>query len=182
MKSKLSCQDCGLATLCVTVPDLPHSPLPRIEGTNYTPSQAERQIANAAALEARQKLTSLGDQISRIDELMDDIFSLRKILLDRREEIKNFCHEYQRISSCTQMRELAPEILSKIFIYHQDWLLSDHWSAKPRHSQPADEGDSFSLASGPLLLTSVCRRWREVALATPHIWATIKFIEKPGNS
>jgi len=37
--------------------------------------------------------------------------------------------------------------------------------------------NSFSLLNGPLLLTQICRRWRDVAISTPRIWTTIAFAE-----
>ncbi|KAF7317340.1 F-box domain-containing protein [Mycena chlorophos] len=71
-------------------------------------------------------------------------------LLVRRDEILA-----QHGSLPQRMTTLHPELLSEIFQHFVDYACLG----------------SFS---GPLILTSVCRHWREIALATPRLWRTVK--------
>ncbi|KAJ7709442.1 hypothetical protein B0H17DRAFT_226921 [Mycena rosella] len=61
---------------------------------------------------------------------------------------------------------LPPEITSEIF-YHC-LPASHHWNS-------ADPGKA------PMLLTHVCRAWREIALSTPALWAEFAGLRSSGN-
>ncbi|KAJ6490735.1 hypothetical protein C8R47DRAFT_1123400 [Mycena vitilis] len=52
---------------------------------------------------------------------------------------------------------LPPEILAEIFM----------------HCLPGDEFVTPDLNTAPLLLCGVCRRWRDIALATPPLWSSL---------
>ncbi|KAJ6561761.1 hypothetical protein B0H19DRAFT_87398 [Mycena capillaripes] len=43
---------------------------------------------------------------------------------------------------------------------------------------PADRNANMSSAEAPLLLWHVCRSWRNVALSTPRLWASLHIIAK----
>ncbi|KAF7326628.1 F-box domain-containing protein [Mycena venus] len=55
----------------------------------------------------------------------------------------------------TQFSSYPPEVLSEIFIQ-----CLPTYSAAP------------AAARAPMLLTTICKDWREIALSTPHLWST----------
>ncbi|ETW85032.1 hypothetical protein HETIRDRAFT_470102 [Heterobasidion irregulare TC 32-1] len=57
---------------------------------------------------------------------------------------------------------LPTEIIAKIFVH-----------CLPRLSDATDELASFKLRNAPTLLTTVCKRWRDIALDTPQLWSNI---------
>ncbi|KAJ7462144.1 hypothetical protein FB451DRAFT_958239, partial [Mycena latifolia] len=57
---------------------------------------------------------------------------------------------------------LPPEITSEIFIY-----------CLPT-SQMARERNTVNPHEAPMLLSHVCRAWREIALGTPALWTTME--------
>ncbi|KAF8868921.1 hypothetical protein BD779DRAFT_816572 [Infundibulicybe gibba] len=56
--------------------------------------------------------------------------------------------------------DLPPEILGEIFL----------------HCISPDEWGSFSSRDAPLLLTKICREWREAALSRPELWSVLPFL------
>ncbi|ETW77386.1 hypothetical protein HETIRDRAFT_388921 [Heterobasidion irregulare TC 32-1] len=57
---------------------------------------------------------------------------------------------------------LPTEIIAKIFVH-----------CLPRLFDATDELASFKLRNAPTLLTTVCKRWRDIALDTPQLWSNI---------
>ncbi|KAJ7185622.1 hypothetical protein C8R46DRAFT_383373 [Mycena filopes] len=63
---------------------------------------------------------------------------------------------------------LPVEILAEIFT-----ICLPPTDTPPVHI--VDDPHRLSAAKGPLLVASVCHRWRKVALATPHLWKSLDF-------
>ncbi|KAJ7645975.1 hypothetical protein DFH06DRAFT_1210838 [Mycena polygramma] len=72
---------------------------------------------------------------------------------------------------------LPPETVALIFEY---CLPSDPWHAWSTRSLDRSNDHLWPSPSpdeAPLLLTQICRRWREICLDTPSLWASVTFGE-----
>ncbi|KAF9255141.1 hypothetical protein L218DRAFT_365820 [Marasmius fiardii PR-910] len=98
-----------------------------------------------------------------------EIGQIQDLLLDPAEKLKKLDDEISRLH--TQRDEL------QAFIDEHRALLSpfrrlpaDIWSEIFIHCLPPSEFPVRSVAEAPLLLTRVCRLWRQIALKTPRLW------------
>ncbi|ESK82322.1 hypothetical protein Moror_2241 [Moniliophthora roreri MCA 2997] len=73
----------------------------------------------------------------------------------RRDELKSFVNRHRALLS--PIRQIPRDVLEEIMI----------------HCLPINRFPICSSAEPPLLLTAICRSWREIALSTPHLWNTI---------
>ncbi|KAE9388303.1 hypothetical protein BT96DRAFT_745982, partial [Gymnopus androsaceus JB14] len=78
--------------------------------------------------------------------------NLLDTLLLKRDDLKTYVEAHQTLMS--PMRRLPEETLSEIFIC---CLPEDRYAVR-------------SIAKAPLLLTTISREWRRIALATPALW------------
>ncbi|KAK1222878.1 hypothetical protein PQX77_014300 [Marasmius sp. AFHP31] len=155
-----------------------------------TPSEAELQAIRANISEGEQRLHSLEVEIGtarthldslteqkqrdmhpsrsldslssgspRIaissDESIDRHKSIVKVLENERDHIIGTLARYNALIS--PIRLLPLEVMSQIFLL----CLPDHPFVPP------------SSSDAPLILTQVCRSWRDIALSTPGLWASI---------
>ncbi|KIK35002.1 hypothetical protein CY34DRAFT_812478 [Suillus luteus UH-Slu-Lm8-n1] len=126
-----------------TVPNIDH---PTIELNNKSIS---------AILTARkQQLDAVLHEISDVERVMDSIKNFHKQLVEQKEKIIQSMTFHKGLGSA--LWRLPPEILSQIF----------------HHCLPED---NLSPASNqaPLLLTRICRPWRDVAVNTPSLWCKL---------
>ncbi|KAJ7368766.1 hypothetical protein DFH08DRAFT_832193 [Mycena albidolilacea] len=97
----------------------------------------------AAAL--RAQVSDLYSAISRQERILDD---MRSRLQDLQSQLESIAYP---------ILTLPPELVSEIFI----------------HCLPAERfTDVVNPSEAPLLLTHVCRAWRQIAISTPALWAT----------
>ncbi|KAJ7368767.1 hypothetical protein DFH08DRAFT_32833 [Mycena albidolilacea] len=97
----------------------------------------------AAAL--RAQVSDLNSAISRQERILDD---MRTRLQDLQSQLESIAYP---------IFTLPPELVSEIFI----------------HCLPAERlTDVVNPSEAPLLLTHVCRAWRQIAISTPALWAT----------
>ncbi|KAJ3936099.1 MAG: hypothetical protein NXY57DRAFT_987197, partial [Lentinula lateritia] len=82
-------------------------------------------------------------------------------LLRQKEKINNYIGAHQALMS--PIRQIPSETLADIFV----WCL------------PADRNAVRSLKEAPLLLTTICRNWRQVALDTPRLWNSLHIFLPP---
>ncbi|KAJ3718469.1 hypothetical protein C8R42DRAFT_585997, partial [Lentinula raphanica] len=73
----------------------------------------------------------------------------------QRNRVQNFLDEHRNLLS--PIRRLPIETMAEIFMH-----------CLPTHRFPIR-----SLKEAPLLLTMVCRRWREIAMAHPRLWSAL---------
>ncbi|PPR01591.1 hypothetical protein CVT26_013331 [Gymnopilus dilepis] len=76
-------------------------------------------------------------------------------LKSRLDNLRTRCSQYQIITS--PIRNVPDDVLQEIF---SQCLTS--------HRNPL-----LSASEAPLLLTCICRRWRKLAISTPHLWAQV---------
>jgi hypothetical protein len=88
------------------------------------------------------------------------------ITFRRRDGLNTIVTEHRRL--LTPFRRVSDNILKAIFI----------------GCLPTDHNANMVLSEAPLLLGRVCRRWRDVAYDTPHLWATLHIghIPHPTNA
>ena len=67
---------------------------------------------------------------------------------------------------------LPPEILSRIFSFH---AINQPISRHRRCGAPPSSSSPIRLGKTWIIVTYVCHRWRQVALADPNLWRTINF-------
>jgi hypothetical protein len=191
--TKLCCQNCNSLTSVFdpNIPDLPSPNLSHLLGIDRVLSNEEQTLARDVAVEAGKRAAILAPQMDFLEKLSGVISKAHTELQIHREKLEKIKVEHQRLASSDLMRQMMPEILSEIFLYHQSQFLSlpeffdlDHHSLRLRDPSLLMEPvfyNSFSLLYGPLLLTQICRRWRDVAISTPRIWTTIAFAESGSN-
>ncbi|PBK65353.1 hypothetical protein ARMSODRAFT_857174, partial [Armillaria solidipes] len=115
--------------------------------TNAPPTPFERK-----GLETT--LSKAPDRIAELDSLIHATTSLLDYLIkDRNQAIANQADANKILSPS---RRLPPEVLTRIFV----WC----WTLHGRRSPPLDP------RAVPWSLTHVCKKWREVAIATPKLW------------
>ncbi|KAK1218351.1 hypothetical protein PQX77_018967 [Marasmius sp. AFHP31] len=91
------------------------------------------------------------EEIKNIDEEMSR-------LQTRRDELQQFVDQHRRLRSPS--RRLPGDIWGEIFV----------------HCLPDKHMPVRSTAEAPLLLTMICRSWRDIALRTPRLWNSLHLI------
>ncbi|KAJ6539723.1 hypothetical protein B0H19DRAFT_1382339 [Mycena capillaripes] len=100
----------------------------------------------------RVEISDLTLAISRQKQILDDMQSRLRIL------------QIQLVSITHPVLSLPPEITSEIFI----------------HCLPAErEWDVVNTEEAPLLLTHICKAWRDIAISTPALWTTFEVVDAP---
>ncbi|KAG2350968.1 hypothetical protein BDR05DRAFT_840418, partial [Suillus weaverae] len=102
--------------------------------------------------EHQQQLDPVVHEISDLQTVMDSINNLHQQLSEKKDKITQSMNSHKRLASA--LWRLPTEVLSCIFMY---CLLED------KYLSPVS-----NLA--PVLLTRICRQWRDVAVGTPCLW------------
>ncbi|KAJ7460318.1 hypothetical protein FB451DRAFT_1096843 [Mycena latifolia] len=106
------------------------------------------------------------DRLDALDSQIDSLHATLAQLVRRRDEMAEDVHKHKAVLS--PVRRVPPELLCAIF-----------WMALPftRRVQGRANGDLVTQA--PWHLGQVCRKWRETALAYPHLWSSIHIVHPP---
>ncbi|OJA09241.1 hypothetical protein AZE42_09215 [Rhizopogon vesiculosus] len=137
------------------IPDL-ETPYSRFSNNNlYESAIGQDQSIRVIITERQQQLDAVLHDISDLDIVMDKIKSLRHRLVEKRGKVKQSMDLHKGLISA--LWRLPAEILSQIFV----------------HCLPTETDLGISLRLDPLLLTRICRRWREVAMDTPSLWCNL---------
>ncbi|PBK63028.1 hypothetical protein ARMSODRAFT_963565 [Armillaria solidipes] len=141
--------------LAAILPDYSHAPpdtrIIELLRTNAPPTIFERK-------NLENILSELPDRIAELDSCIHATTSLLAHLTkDRDQALVNHANAKNILSPS---RRIPPEVLTEIFI----WC----WASYGRRDPPLEPcGVAWTL-------THVSRKWREVAIATPSIWSTIR--------
>ncbi|THU93094.1 hypothetical protein K435DRAFT_779985 [Dendrothele bispora CBS 962.96] len=73
----------------------------------------------------------------------------------RKEKLSSYIHKHRQLLS--PIRRFPPEMIAELFTYCLP-------STYPPTRDPSE---------APLLLTLVCKQWREIALCTPYLWSAL---------
>ncbi|KAK0436275.1 hypothetical protein EV421DRAFT_2038839 [Armillaria borealis] len=141
--------------LAALLPDYSHAPpdarIIELLRTNAPPTVLERKSLEAT-------LSETPDRIAELDSLIHSTTSLLRYLTqDRNQAIENQANAKKIL---TPSRRFPPEMLIAIFTCCQ--------ALRGRRDPLLDP------RAVPWSLTHVCRKWREVAIATPEIWSSIR--------
>ncbi|KAG2132957.1 hypothetical protein DEU56DRAFT_757190 [Suillus clintonianus] len=104
--------------------------------------------------ERQQQLGAFAHDVQGMATVMGGIKDLYEQLVEKEDEIVQSMNLHKRLLLGLTIWRLPAEVLSHIFI---------HCLPKTKHLSPAS-----NLA--PMLLTRVCRRWREVAVGMSSLW------------
>ncbi|KAJ3850959.1 hypothetical protein EV368DRAFT_66155 [Lentinula lateritia] len=124
------------------------SPYARILNTNYLPSHAQRREIESFLFGPQQELSRLETEILRVRVILDDLQS-------QRAEVRQYVKIHRGLLA--PIRRLPVEVLTEIFVL---CLSTERYPVR-------------SLREAPLLLTMICRHWREVTLKSPSLWNSL---------
>ncbi|KAG1868256.1 hypothetical protein DFJ58DRAFT_97554 [Suillus subalutaceus] len=105
--------------------------------------------------ERQQQLDAVVHEISGLQTVMDSINNLRQQLAEKKDKITQSMNSHKRLASA--LWRFPTEILSHIFM----------------HCLPKDKYLSPDSKLPPVLLTRICRRWRDVAVGTSGLWCRL---------
>ncbi|KAG1748696.1 hypothetical protein EDB19DRAFT_1683168 [Suillus lakei] len=146
-----------LARSQVIIPDLetPYSQASSLN-TNYPAIELkDRAVIGAIITERQQELDAVLHEISGLETVMDGINNLRRQLVKKKDKITQSMNSHKRLIST--LWRLPTEVLSSIFIY----------------CLPEDKYLPPASGQAPMLLTRICRRWRDVAVDMPSLWCRL---------
>ncbi|KAL0576095.1 hypothetical protein V5O48_005869 [Marasmius crinis-equi] len=122
---------------------MPATPFARFLGTNHAPSEEEQKNLLALIRNPEEKIRKLEEEISRLEA--------------ERDGLKSFVDRHRALLS--PFRRLPADVWRGIFIC---CLPNNKLGLCTRTTSEA-----------PLLLTTICRSWRDIALSTPRLWNSI---------
>ncbi|KAJ2932047.1 hypothetical protein H1R20_g5036, partial [Candolleomyces eurysporus] len=114
--------------------------------TNDAPSADEQQAISTYLARPKQRLQDVSKEIRDLEDRLAD-------LQRRRAPLVTHIRKYRAISSL--IRRLPDDIIREIF----------------RRCLSTERYPVAHVAEAPLLLTIVCKRWREIALHMPELWS-----------
>ncbi|KAK1219773.1 hypothetical protein PQX77_017498 [Marasmius sp. AFHP31] len=119
------------------------TPFSRVLNTNYSPSTEEQRSLRDLVLGPEEQIHRLDEEISRLQA--------------KRQTLQQFVDLHRALLS--PFRRIPADIWRLVFI---KTLPENILGLCTRTTK-----------SSPLLLTTVCRSWREIALSTPNLWTSI---------
>ncbi|KAG1727809.1 hypothetical protein EDB19DRAFT_1748873 [Suillus lakei] len=143
------------------IPDL-ETPYSRFPNTDQS-AMREGQSISAITTERQQQLDSVLHEISGLEAIMDMIKCLHQKLVEKQTKITQSMILHKGVVSA--LWRLPTEVLSQIF-YH---CLPEFGHLSPPSGLKA-----------PMLLTGICRRWREVAVNMSSLWCGL-FVRVDGR-
>ncbi|KAL0070005.1 hypothetical protein AAF712_002902 [Marasmius tenuissimus] len=122
---------------------IPESHFTSVLHTNYVPSSKELEELQQLVLEPQEKIRKLDEKMKRLQA--------------ERDELQQFVDSHRALAA--PFRRLPADIWGEIFAY----------------CLPANQLNVAvcTVKEAPLLLTTICRTWREVALNTPRLWNSV---------
>ena len=132
---------------------VPESHFTRVLHTNYIPSAKELNEIQCLVVEPTERIKQLNEDIDRLQA--------------ERDELQCFVDSHRALAA--PFRRFPADIWGEIFA----------------HCLPTNKLNlsSCTLKEAPLLLTTVCRAWREIALNTPRLWGSVHiFFSNPPMS
>ncbi|KAJ3506693.1 hypothetical protein NMY22_g17164 [Coprinellus aureogranulatus] len=129
--------------------DLPgDSPFAERLQTNYCPSEVEVGEIRKLLDTPHPEIPALDAEIARVSEQL-------KRLQSKRNGYDQYLATHRSLLS--PIRRLPIEILHNIFV----------------HCLPTDHNSLMSSAEAPMLLTHVCKQWRDLVHGMPLLWSSI---------
>ena len=117
-------------------------------GTNYSPTNNQVAQIKEFLVQPLSDLTALDEQVRAAQQALN-------ALLAKQRKLKSQIDAHQALIH--PIRRLPKELLQEIFL----------------HCLPTAHLPVMASAEAPMLLTRVCRPWRDLALSTPTLWSSI---------
>ncbi|KAJ7111844.1 hypothetical protein C8R44DRAFT_711435 [Mycena epipterygia] len=127
------------------------SPFSGVLHTNAVPNDTECQTIHDLLVTPRKAVADLTQEIIRIQSTLDE-------LTKKREQLNQFIDAHLALVS--PARRLPDDIVREIF----------------EASLPAGQSAIMSGAEAPLLVCHISQGWRNLALSTPRLWASIHVV------
>ncbi|KAJ6561763.1 hypothetical protein B0H19DRAFT_87464 [Mycena capillaripes] len=127
------------------------TPYKDILHTNAVPTDADCERIRELLVGPRKEVADLAAEIERLQTLINQ-------LSEKRDHLNDFIDPHLALISPT--RRLPEDVVTEIFTA----------------CLPADRNAIMSSAEAPLLLCHVCREWRNLAISTPRLWASLHII------
>ncbi|KAJ6512628.1 hypothetical protein C8R45DRAFT_1206661 [Mycena sanguinolenta] len=127
------------------------SPFEKIFHTNTVPSDADCQRIRQLLARPLEKAAALTAKIECLQAQINQ-------LGEERDHLNSFIDPHLALIS--PARRLPPEVVAEIFA-----------ACLPSHRNPIISGKE-----APLLLSHICHEWRNIALTTPRLWASLHVI------
>ncbi|KIJ15931.1 hypothetical protein PAXINDRAFT_133313 [Paxillus involutus ATCC 200175] len=137
---------------------LPHdldTPFSRYNSVNFIPGPQDIHFIDAVVSERNSQFSGLSCQISRVESAMSKLSAICTKLEESRSRVRKSMLAHKALTSSA--RRIPPEVLGEIFY---------HCLPKTPYITPRD-------VECPMVLTHVCRHWRDVAMSTPRLWSSI---------
>ncbi|KAJ7662947.1 hypothetical protein B0H17DRAFT_1093024 [Mycena rosella] len=128
-----------------------HSSFESILHTNVVPSDADCQRICDLLVGPRKEAADLSAEISRMKKLLDE-------LTEKRDALDNFIAAHSALIS--PARRLPEDIVRDIFVA----------------CLPSNRNALILSDEAPLLLCQICSAWRQLALLTPRLWASVHIV------
>ncbi|KAF7300182.1 F-box domain-containing protein [Mycena kentingensis (nom. inval.)] len=127
------------------------SPFTSLLHTNTVPSDSQRAAIRDFLGKPREEAQRLDAKVSNLQRLLEEASTYLS-------ELRSAIHAHEALIS--PARRAPDDVLREIFL----------------HTLPPSRDVALSADEGPLLLASICHRWREVALATPRLWSSMHIV------
>ncbi|KAJ7253518.1 hypothetical protein C8J57DRAFT_1722408 [Mycena rebaudengoi] len=131
------------------------SPFKHMLNTNAIPNDAECQQIHDFLVDPRKEAAQLAEQIVHMQKILEDL--ARKC-----DDLTEFIDAHLALVS--PARRLPDDVVREIFVA----------------SLPKNRNCAISTKESPLLLCTICQSWRNLALSTPRMWASIHIVA-PSN-
>ncbi|KAJ3500109.1 hypothetical protein NMY22_g19372 [Coprinellus aureogranulatus] len=122
------------------------SPFANVLHTNYTPSEQELGIISHLLEAPEKELLDLGETIYHVEAHLKQLWA-------RRNELRAAVDAHRALTGW--IRRVPDELLQEIFV----------------RTLPCTYLPTMSARDSPVVLTHVCRRWRQLAHSNPRLWA-----------
>ncbi|KAG2345975.1 hypothetical protein BDR05DRAFT_98637, partial [Suillus weaverae] len=122
---------------------------------NHCAIELKDQSIHAIITDRQQQLEITLHDLSSLETVIDKINHLHRQLTKQKGKIISSITLHKRLVS--PLWRLPFEVLSHIFV----------------HCLPEDKYLSPASKLAPVLLTRICRQWREVAVGTPSLWCSL---------
>lgn len=146
-----------------TIPEIPDLETPYSRATfpnpNHCAIELKDQSISAIITERQHQLDTVLHDISGLQTVMNDIHTLQQQLFEQKNKIIKSINLHKRLVS--PLWRLPTEVLSQIFCHCLPQI--------PK----LDELQPPSTLTAPMLLTKICRQWREIAVGMPNLWCML---------
>jgi hypothetical protein len=122
------------------------SPVTQLLSTNCIPTDHQVQQIQPIISQCENEISGLDAQVTATQAILDKQLKQRSVLEDRLESHR---------ALLSPARRLPSDVITVIFF----------------QCLPTEQYPGFSAQEAPLLLTTVCRGWRELALSNPLLWS-----------